>query len=575
MIKALLLSTVATTAFSHKGPGHGRKQAPPAPIVNTCNNTCLSIELVDFYRDGWDGVNFIAEEDGGGVSIAGAPDCAHPQLDYTICPDSDGTFFFTAVHSNSSYTPENFWEVFWTATSHNCDGSVANVFTGGFNTSLIMDYVGNEWNLQYWENLWDNEKKCDACGDAKKCKPKKPKKKKKANKKPANNKNKPIDGDGDTDSTSSNSTVKVAKPKPRYGPPAVNLRVTMYDENGVGWWKNNYRGESWYIADDERVKLFHTGTLCDGSKGACNLCLGDGSYTMRFTGEASNFTAWDFCGVTGQHAQELSFHVKKGKCYADSIVSLKTDCADHIETHVTANGVIALSGFKTEFADARMDLVVSNTVADMIAGVRTADVQVVSTTLDSRAGMDTSASFVQDYTFTMSFVTEHAPFRTDGRSYSTVETLVSNIATALSATMSSGHFDSKLQIEASLNNVVSLSNQHNSELLSLEVTSVAYVGSESMIMSTLPELTSAELGYSSTISSFNYVEGGSFFAIAVVGFVAFVGIMTKGMTRYESLPMESAHNDEVAPFEMDSSISPMNTQAVFETDATPASGSTL
>ena len=50
------------------------------------------------------------------------------------------------------------------------------MWTGGFNSSLIMDYRGNEWS-QYWENLWDNEKKCDACGDAKRRKPKKPKKK--------------------------------------------------------------------------------------------------------------------------------------------------------------------------------------------------------------------------------------------------------------------------------------------------------------------------------------------------------------------------------------------------------------
>jgi hypothetical protein len=522
----------------------------------------------------------------------------HKNVGQQICPDHDGIYYFTAVHSNASYTPENYWEVFWTATSHNCDGSVANMFTGGFNSSLIMEYKGNEWSVQYWENLWDNEKQCDACGDAKKCKPKKPKGKGKGkgkgsgkghgkgSSKPGSGK--PMaggdgssghsdDDDSSMNTTNTNSysmnTTNTGKAKPRYGPPAVNLRMTMYDEDGDGWWMNNYMGSSWYIADDRRQKLFHTGTLCDGSMGYCNLCLGDGSYTMRVTGEASNFTAWDFCGVTGNRANELTFHVLKGQCYADSIVSLKTDCVGSVESHVTLTGVVAVSGFASEFADKSTYSVVSNTVATMITGLSSDNVQVLSTSLDSRAMSTSASNIVQDDTFEMKFVAEESPFSIDGRSYAAVESLAYSIATTLSNSMSAGQFESRLQTESSLQSVRSLSSQAVAELVSLEVTSISYVGSEGMISSTLPTISwSDDYSYSSQSSSLE--AGVVFIGVAAVAFVAFVGIMSKGIQKYESLPMESTHS-EVVTSDMDSSISPLAEKSVFQVDSSPVSTNNL
>jgi hypothetical protein len=457
---------------------------------------------------------------------------------------------------------------------------VANVWTGGFNSSLILDYTGNEWSVQYWENLWDNEKKCDACGDAKRCKPKKPKKKGgkgkggkgKGNGKGGNKPGKPLGGgNGDNDGTGDNTknTTKTSKVKPRYGPPAVNLRLTMFDEDGDGWWKNDYSGESWYLADDRRQQLFYTGSLCDGSVGSCNLCLGDGSYSIRFTGEASNFTAWDFCGVTGQRANELTFHVKKGECYADSIVSLKTDCLGTVESHVTLSGVVALSGFSKEFTDTSTYPVVSNTIANMISGLSSENVQVLSTNLDSRAMSSSVSSIVQDYTFEVKFVAEDSPFNIDGRSYAAIQNLISSMASTLSSTMSSGQFETKLQMETSLMSVASISSQAVAELISLELSDVSYVGSESMISSTLPEITWSD-DYQFSSSSTGLEAGLTFLGVAVVGFVAFVGIMSKGMQKYEALPTESLHSEVVAS-EMDSSIAPRAEQSVFNVDSTPVS----
>lgn len=556
----MLLVTLAGAA-AHKGPKTG--PSPPTHVLNTCNTTCLSLRATDFYGDGWDSVEFHGEEEGG-ESFVMAPDCSEREVTRHICPDQDGTYYFTAIHSNASYTPENYWEIFWTATSYNCDGSVANVYTGGFNSSLIMDYVGNEWSVQYWENLWDNEKKCDACGDARMCKPKPKAKSKKKPSKPNKKPGKPMSGHD-------SNTTKVSKPKPRYGPPAVNLRVTMFDEEGDGWWMNDYSGQSWYLADDRRVKLFHTGTLCDGSIGSCNLCLGDGSYTMRFTGEPSNFTAWDFCGVTGHPANELTFHVKKGKCYADSIVTLKTDCQGVVETHVTLSGVIAISGFSSEFDDKSSYPVVSNSIAGMISGINADNVQVLSTSLDSRA-MAAFTNSVQDYTFEMTFIAEDSPFKVDGRSRAALDSLASSIATTLTSAMTSGQFETKLQLESSLQNVVSLSSQSRAELLSLEVSSVVYVGGEGMITSTLPSLYVSEK-LSKTLSSGSFQEGGIFLAAVIAGFVAFVGLVSKGIKKYEALPL--AESGEVSLPDMDSSISANVHNPVFQVDASPTKSNDL
>jgi hypothetical protein len=232
-----------------------------------------------------------------------------------------------------------------------------------------------------------------------------------------------------------------------------------------------------------------------------------------------------------------------------------------------------MSGFATEFADASTYEVVSNTVAQVITGFSSENVKVLSTSLDSRAITSSVSNIVQDYTLEIKFVSEAAPFNTDGRSYSAIEALAYSMATSLSNSMSSGQFETKLQMESSLHNVVSLSAQAVAELVSLEVTSVTYIGSQGMIASTLPALSWADSSESSQTSS-GFEAGLTFVGVAVVGFVAFVGIMSQGIKKYESLPMESSHN-EVYSSDMDASISPMTEQAVLQVDATPVSTDNL
>jgi hypothetical protein len=240
-----------------------------------------------------------------------------------------------------------------------------------------------------------------------------------------------------------------------------------------------------------------------------------------------------------------------------------------VESHVTLTGVVALSGFTKEFTDTATYPAVSNTIANMITGLTSNSVQVLSTNLDSRAMTASVSSIVQDYTFQVKLIAEHSPFSIDGRSYAAVQNLVSSMASTLSSSMSSGQFESKLQMETSLLSVASISSQAVAELISLEVSDVTYIGSESMISSTLPTVSWSD-DYQYSGSSSGLEAGLTFLGVAVVGFVAFVGIMSKGIQKYDSLPTESLHSEVVAS-DMDTSIAPRAEQSVFNVDSTPIS----
>eukprot|EP00602_Paraphysomonas_sp_CaronLab_P007431 CAMPEP_0185017966 /NCGR_PEP_ID=MMETSP1103-20130426/807_1 /TAXON_ID=36769 /ORGANISM="Paraphysomonas bandaiensis, Strain Caron Lab Isolate" /LENGTH=644 /DNA_ID=CAMNT_0027547597 /DNA_START=58 /DNA_END=1992 /DNA_ORIENTATION=- len=611
------------------------------------NATCLDVALYDFYGDGWDGVEVYLETPDDLKSDA--PNCINRTVEREICTDVEGQYYFTAIHENASYTPKNSWEIFWTVSNTDCNGNTT-YYSGGYNTTMVWEYEDGEWDLVYWENLWENEKSCDACGDAKQCK-KKPKKKnkKKGKKGPVKGKDDDSKGkdddskgkdddskgkdddkkgkdddkkgkdddtkgkdddtkgkdddtkgkdddtkgkdddtkgkDDDTDTGtnttsttySTTNTTSTSKTGKRYGPPAVDLRITMYDQEGDGWWQNNYLGSSWYLADDTRTELFYTGTLCDGEDGYCNICLGDGSYTIRFSGEPGNFTAWDFCGVTGGHAMELTFHVKKGKCYADSLTTLDTTCFGEVNSTVTLTGVIALGGITTEVFDLSDSKVLVRSLARMVDGWSPDRMNVVSTILDSVAFSEDSrrlSSFTHDVTFEVSFESERA-YHVDGRDYALLNQLVEKLASELEEKISSGDLLTALSTRATLANVVPLTQVTDIQLLSLEVESVTYSGSEKMVASDLVyNPTSEEESQSKFSSHFDYTTIILFFSAVGVGFIAFVGIVSNTITGYSSLPMDSAHGidrstsaAEVVGIEMDSTISnPLGRNAAEEAD---------
>jgi hypothetical protein len=502
----------------------------------------------DYFGDGWDGEMVYVETPWGEV-FSGAPTCDINPLVETLCTDVSGNYPMILIHENESYVPMNYWEDFWKVSVVGCNVT-EEYYTGGYNTTMIWNYEANDdkWSLIFWENLWPNEKECDACGDAKACKPK-PRKKKNHKKKKKPAAKKPVNG---ADTT--NTSMKEAKVKPRYGPPAVNVRVTMFDKEGDGWWLNNYHGASWYLADDTRTELFYTGTLCDGKKGYCNLCLGDGSYTIRFTGEADmNWTAWDFCGVTGGYAHELTFHIYKGKCYPDSLISLETTCYGTVSSTVTLRGVVALGGFSSEIFHSQDASVMSKVIAEFVSGWDAEALSVTSTTLDARELVMSNrrtSEFTFDVEFQVSFVAE-TTYGVDGRDFRAVENMISNLEDKLSSRFASSEFVNNVNSAARLTSDSTLNQVRAAELVSLELDSISYEGVESMEASTLPAVEDMYASYEHEYA-YNYSTLALFFGALAVAFFAFVGILSHGINRVSGPKYQTVEQ----PAEMDMTISP-------------------
>lgn len=520
------------------------------------NTTCLELTFIDMYGDGWDGAKTFIEDPKLGTSEH-YPEACVDYVEYSICPKEDGQYFMVnAMDEEVDELPEHYWEVMWTAAYDNCNGTSA-YYVGGFNSTMVWDYTADDdkWSLEYWENLWPNEAECDSCGDAKACKPKpKPKGKK--------HKKKGMKTGGSTSGkTSKNSTQMIDGP--RYGPPAVNVQVTMYDDaDGDGWFESDYSGANWYISDSTRTELFFSGTLCDGWSGYCKVCLGDGSYVYRVTDNgdgAVNKTTWDFCGIVGDYSEDLTFHIKKGKCHVDSLVSREDTCDESLSfsTQVTLEGAVALTGIPTELLDIGYVQVLTNVLSNEIPGWDLQNMVAIGSTLDARndVAVDRKLTvFTHDLLFSVTFDVEKV-FNVDGRNHRALEILTKQLSEQVEAKMSSGEFLSQLTQNALQNGATLMSTVQGAELVSLKISDVEYTGGKSMVESTLTPMEAQGDGsaYTHISSSYNVQDIAIFCGALAVGFIAFVGVMAKGMNGYEQMSQDSeAHDDTFAVDEVSS-----------------------
>ena len=93
------------------------------------------------------------------------------------------------------------------------------------------------------------------------------------------------------------------------------------------------------------------------------------------------------------------------------------------------------------------------------------------------------------------------------------------------------------------------------ELVSLELDGISYQGTAIMEKSNLPPAGTADWGSTSssvTISQYNYTILSVFFGSLLVGFFAFIGILSHGMNGYARLAQSPF--PEVLPSDMDSSV---------------------
>ncbi|CAE7546477.1 unnamed protein product, partial [Symbiodinium microadriaticum] len=292
----------------------------PGPKPIRSNDTCIYVELVDQFGDGWTGnVNFsywgqIRNDDTNVImesldcNCAKMMGCIHP-LDLNI----DQSFHLTVTaedENGNEYVPEYAWEIFWTAQIVE-DGVFKEKYYGGLTTSMTFEYsrIPETYELVWWENLWKVPETCTTC-------------------------------DGNTSFATydqflsdvvGNGTDKVGS----YGNASADA----------------YLSTSWYITDmSGKSMLYSYGEpYCDGASGSdvvCGAgCLPDGEYIYRATGICDPDKAnveWEFCGVTGGAQDQLEFEIIDGKCVpvkhgdvdADICSNQQPDVCAYEGTHV-------------------------------------------------------------------------------------------------------------------------------------------------------------------------------------------------------------------------------------------------
>eukprot|EP00604_Paraphysomonas_vestita_P002889 CAMPEP_0174818140 /NCGR_PEP_ID=MMETSP1107-20130205/764_1 /TAXON_ID=36770 /ORGANISM="Paraphysomonas vestita, Strain GFlagA" /LENGTH=617 /DNA_ID=CAMNT_0016029599 /DNA_START=131 /DNA_END=1984 /DNA_ORIENTATION=+ len=353
--------------------------------------------MTSLTEDGWNGVKLFVEFPDGSTG-SDAPDRDHNPIERDICIPSDnsGIFYITAAVEDPTIIPRNTWGVFWTVEI--CKGNATEIFTGGYNSTFIFSFDPNsqEWSLIYHENLLPNDKHCDACGETNECernnddgpnpKPKlrrrkrrddddKKRRKRDDDRKKPNPKNDDNNDDNNNNSTNttrrylddhSTNTSVISAPTVSYNKPYVDARITMFDQEGDGWWFNDYLGISWYLADSTRTKLFHTGSLCNGTSGFCNLCLADGDYTLRVSGLKSTFLSWDFCGVRGSYGEELVFEVQDNKCYPIALLDLANSSSQVITYVFESTLEVCLKEEYLNLTDPKAVATITNTLIEVL-----------------------------------------------------------------------------------------------------------------------------------------------------------------------------------------------------------------
>jgi len=350
-------------------------------------------------------------------------------------------------------------------------------------------------------------------------------------------------------------------PRVKKGYPSTLLEVKMFDSRGDGWYKANYEGSAFYISDETKTELLAYGTLENGTySGFCSFCFDDGSYYFRATTDESNTGAkWSFCHTQGNIGEQLSFHIKDGRCIPDALVDVDMICDGTYSTVVTVRGKLAIAGVSTEMFDSQSASVVTHALSESVFGWDNSEILISETTLNMRLLRSQSqggrelTSFVYDIDFEASFVSEMA-YEVDGTSYYGVVGLVAELSEELDSALLSGHFIETVRTLALSSGVTSLDDVTGASLLSLEVEDISYVGTKELVLTADYQESGSETSsspssyFEDTLSSYQVY---SFVAVVVLGFVSFVGVLSVTVQMNRN-PSKGIH---VLLPELDSSVS--------------------
>jgi len=483
-------------------------------------------------------------------------------------PTPEGTYTMT-VSSTGSEPPTNWWEIYWRTEVVGSDSvSTGEFYEGTFASSLTWTYLcgsnsdeervlaavadNDLWTLVAAEGLIETgAAACQECS-GKKC-DKKRQSGRKSKRSPKRNR-------GDRDVKSDQGTdlsVEMfsedscgGKGKSKNGPKCKGKKSKRLCD---GWADASPIGAQWFISDDSGMDLIDSGSLCDGCSGSCGVCLDDGSYVFRVTGAYTNetedaaFEAWEFCHSRGSFNNELSFHVKKGKCHPDVLLWASELGSDETRAStVLAEGVIALGGLPSEQFAAQASSVVLNVLAETVKGWSVSAMSVTATSLDVDLLANAAMGFTHDVVFTVSFDAED--YSVNGASFAEVEGLLSDMAATLEASFAANEFAAQLLQEAATMNIDALQAMTTVALVSLQVVQIEYSTNHLVYV----------YGYEADVQSHSGLDLYSMsttallFLVAVVafGFVSLVGIARHGMSSYAQLSAVTDSERDAASAEM-------------------------
>jgi hypothetical protein len=545
----------------------------------------LRLTLWDSFGDGWGGdVEWKLTGPNGSITTDSVSSSDEEKVfDVNPIDFSPSAGFYNMSVTTADYVlPANWWEAYWKVEEMYYAGTPTGVYyEGAYGTTMSWEYavasvepemvpdrrlavLDDTWTLVAAEGLVStSDLFCDGCS-GKKCDTKsKPgpdnKKGKKGPIKGGKGKGKGRFLHGLANSSESDGEIA-------YGDRDTDLTVKMFSEGGCkgkkckdrkkgpkkaecnGWEGVFLLSAHWYISDSAQTSLFDDGSLCDGCAGACDICLGDGSYVFRVTGPNFNGTedddkTWEFCHARGNFNDQLNFHVKKGKCHPGDLRWASEISDSEQESVVMVAGMIALAGIPGELFAAQARTIVLDTLAKTVEGWDIESMSVTATSLDARsmsAGSGALESYTHDIEFSVHFVAED--FSVNGASFEAVESLLADMAATLEASFSAGAFSEQLLEDAVTMGVDVLKGVTTGELLELEVVSIQYAETHLVYYYGDDEsVQSYNSGNWDRSVSTNAII--AFMSVAAVGFIAFIGVTRHGFNAYSKL--RSATDSEV------------------------------
>eukprot|EP01041_Mallomonas_annulata_P006003 gene6003-12102_t len=129
--------------------------------VIDASDGCLTVKLHDAFGDGWGRALWYYETPSGETGHS-APNCTAKHVTKKVCGSADGFYYFVVQASEGEEVPENVWEIRWEVKVD----KTGEVFTGGYNTSVVFDYDkdAGDFRIVYWQNMWSNTLNFTGCG---------------------------------------------------------------------------------------------------------------------------------------------------------------------------------------------------------------------------------------------------------------------------------------------------------------------------------------------------------------------------------------------------------------------------